>query len=67
MDKIPNNSLMMPVLSFFILIVNIINALCVTWSIFVVHLAKADIIKRKLPTILTKMVMKNKRISMSKI
>ncbi|XP_060594246.1 proton-gated ion channel subunit pbo-5-like [Ruditapes philippinarum] len=67
MDKIPNNSLKMPVLSFFILTVNIINALCVTWSIFVVHLAKADIIKRKLPTILTKMVMKNKRISMSKI
>ncbi|XP_060576780.1 neuronal acetylcholine receptor subunit alpha-6-like [Ruditapes philippinarum] len=67
MDTVPNNSLKMPVISFFILTINVINAVCVTWSIFVVHLAKVDIIRRKLPSILTKMVMKNKRISMSKI
>ncbi|XP_053400533.1 neuronal acetylcholine receptor subunit alpha-3-like [Mercenaria mercenaria] len=60
-EKIPKNSLKMPIMSYEFLCNNCINTIGVTWSIFIVHLASKSKVQQRLPHFLVKMVMKKRR------
>ena len=62
-DTIPNNSLKMPFMSYGILMINLINTVGVTWSIFIVHLASVKITDAKrIPAFILKLLERRRRI-----
>ncbi|XP_060594243.1 neuronal acetylcholine receptor subunit beta-3-like [Ruditapes philippinarum] len=61
-EKIPNNSLRMPCMSYEVLIINLINTIGVAWSIFIVNLASIQVIdQRKVPSLILNMVVKRRQ------
>ncbi|XP_060576776.1 neuronal acetylcholine receptor subunit alpha-3-like [Ruditapes philippinarum] len=70
-EKIPNNSLRVPCMSYEVLFINIFNTIGVAWSIFIVNLASINVIdQRKIPSLILNMVLKrrlNKSCVLNKI
>jgi hypothetical protein len=62
-ETIPRNSLKMPMISYQLLTVNIINTVGVLWSIFIVNCACKSAADRYLPNFLLRMIMKRRKKS----
>ncbi|XP_060557727.1 neuronal acetylcholine receptor subunit alpha-3-like [Ruditapes philippinarum] len=62
-ETIPRNSLKMPMISYQLLTVNIINTVGVLWSIFIVNCASKSVAHRYLPNFLLRMITKRRQKS----
>ncbi|XP_060586961.1 neuronal acetylcholine receptor subunit alpha-6-like [Ruditapes philippinarum] len=66
-ETIPRNSLKMPMISYQLLSVNIINTVGVLWSIFIVNCASKSVAHRYLPNFLLRMITKRRHKSKNNI
>ena len=59
-DRIPNNSLKMPILSYQHLVIIFMNTVGVLWSIYIVHCASKPVVHPGIPNLLLKMILKQR-------